>query len=75
VYYNRDKFAILIMEAVSTSETSANLYETTRRKIPEDSHFHTGHRQNPKSHLRRHISGDRNEWPVETQRGMISSVF
>jgi hypothetical protein len=25
----------LMMEAVSTSETSVNFYETTRRKIPE----------------------------------------
>jgi hypothetical protein len=28
-----------MMEAVSTSETPANLYQTTRRNIPEDSHF------------------------------------
>jgi hypothetical protein len=28
------------MEAVRTSETSVNFYETTRRSIPEDSHFH-----------------------------------
>jgi hypothetical protein len=27
------------MEAVSTSETSVNFYQTTRRNIPEDSHF------------------------------------
>jgi BRCT domain type II-containing protein len=29
-----------MMEAVSTSETSDNFYETIRRNIPEDSHFH-----------------------------------
>jgi hypothetical protein len=29
----------LIMEAVSTSETSVNFYEITRRNIPEDSHL------------------------------------
>jgi hypothetical protein len=29
----------LEMEAVSTSETSVNFYQTTRRNIPEDSHF------------------------------------
>jgi hypothetical protein len=29
----------MMMEAVSTSETSDNLYETTRRNIPEDSHL------------------------------------
>jgi hypothetical protein len=29
----------LIKEAVSTSETSVNFYETTRRNYPEDSHL------------------------------------
>jgi hypothetical protein len=29
----------LMMEAASTSETSVNLYQTTRRNNPEDSHF------------------------------------
>jgi hypothetical protein len=29
----------LIMEAESTSETSVNFYENTRRNIPEDSHL------------------------------------
>jgi hypothetical protein len=29
------------MEAVSTSETSVNFYQTTRRNIPEDSHLQT----------------------------------
>jgi hypothetical protein len=28
------------MEVVSTSETSFNIYQTTRRNIPEDSHLH-----------------------------------
>jgi hypothetical protein len=28
-----------MMEAASTSETLANFYQTTRRNIPEDSHF------------------------------------
>jgi hypothetical protein len=28
------------MEAVSTSETSVNFYQTTRRYNPEDSHLH-----------------------------------
>jgi hypothetical protein len=31
---------VLLMEAASTSETSVNFYETTRRNIPEDSHLH-----------------------------------
>jgi hypothetical protein len=32
----------LVMEAVSTSETSVTFYETTRRNIPEDSHLTNG---------------------------------
>jgi hypothetical protein len=39
----------LIMEAVNTSETSVNFYETTRRSIPEDYHLHTRRRENLKS--------------------------
>jgi hypothetical protein len=41
----------LMMEAASTSETSANFYQTTRRNIPEDSYLHTRRRENLKSHL------------------------
>jgi hypothetical protein len=40
----------LMMEATSTSETSVNFYETTRRYNPEDSHLHTRRRENLKSH-------------------------
>jgi hypothetical protein len=29
-----------MMEAVSSSETSVNIYQTTWRNIPEDSHLH-----------------------------------
>jgi hypothetical protein len=29
----------LMIEAVSTSETSVNFYQTTRRNIPEDSNL------------------------------------
>jgi hypothetical protein len=29
----------LMMEAISTSETSVDIYQTTRRNIPEDSHL------------------------------------
>jgi hypothetical protein len=32
---------ILLLETVTTTETSVNIYETTRCNIPEDSHFHT----------------------------------
>jgi hypothetical protein len=39
-----------MMEAASTSETSVNFYQTTWCKKPEDSHLHTRHRENLKSH-------------------------
>jgi hypothetical protein len=31
----------LMMETASTSETSVNVYQTTQRYNPEDSHLHT----------------------------------
>jgi hypothetical protein len=40
----------VIMGAVSISGTSINLYQTARRNIPEDSHLHTRHLENMKSH-------------------------
>jgi hypothetical protein len=40
----------LMMEAESTSVTSVNVYQTTRRYNPEDSHLHTRLRENLKSH-------------------------
>jgi hypothetical protein len=40
----------LMLEAASTSETSVNFYRTTRRNILEDSHLHTGRRENLKYH-------------------------
>jgi hypothetical protein len=42
-----------MMEAVSTSETSVNFLETTRRNIPEDSQLHARRRENLKYHLER----------------------
>jgi hypothetical protein len=41
----------LMMEAVSTSETSVNFYQTTRRYNPEDSHLHIRRRENLKSNV------------------------
>jgi hypothetical protein len=40
----------LMMVAVSTSETSVNVYQTIQHNIPEDSHFHTRRLENLKSH-------------------------
>jgi hypothetical protein len=39
-----------MMEVVSITETTVNFYQTTRRNIPQDSHFHTHRRENLKSH-------------------------
>jgi hypothetical protein len=39
------------IEAVSTSETLLNFYQTTQRKILEDSHLRTRRPENLKSHL------------------------
>jgi hypothetical protein len=40
----------LMMESVSTFETSINLYETARHNIPDNSHLHILRRENLKSH-------------------------
>jgi hypothetical protein len=40
----------LMMEAVSTSETSVSIHQTTRRNIPENSHLHIRRCENLKSH-------------------------
>jgi hypothetical protein len=40
------------MEAASTSETSVNFYQTTRRCNPEDNHLQTRRRKNLKSYLK-----------------------
>jgi hypothetical protein len=39
-----------MMEAASTSETSVNFYQTTRRNDPEDSHLYIRRREILKSH-------------------------
>jgi hypothetical protein len=40
---------IAMVEAVRTSETSVNFFETTRRNIPEGYNFHKSRRENLKS--------------------------
>jgi hypothetical protein len=42
--------ALIMMEEASTSETSVNFYQTTRRNNPEDSHLHARRRKNLNSH-------------------------
>jgi hypothetical protein len=41
----------LMLEAVNISETSVNLYATSRCNIPEDIHLHIRRCENLKSHL------------------------
>jgi hypothetical protein len=41
----------LMMEAASTSETSVNFYQISRRSNPEHSHLHTRRRENLKSYI------------------------
>jgi hypothetical protein len=40
----------VIMKAANTSETSVNMYNTTRHSMPEDSHLRTRCCKNVKSH-------------------------
>jgi hypothetical protein len=40
----------MMMKAASTSETSVNIYQTTRCNIQEGSHLHTHRCENLKSH-------------------------
>jgi hypothetical protein len=49
--YRRFKCACCLHhQGDSLSETPANFYRTSRRNIPEDSHFHTRRRENLESH-------------------------
>jgi hypothetical protein len=43
-------FVALMMEVVGITETSVNVYQTTERNNPGDSHIHFRRRQNLKSH-------------------------
>jgi hypothetical protein len=45
---NLVEIAMMMMDAVSISETSVNFYQTTQRNIPEDSHLHTRRRESLK---------------------------
>jgi hypothetical protein len=50
-------FFALMVEAASTSETSVNFYQTTRRKNPEDGHLLTCDGRNLQLALRLHCIG------------------
>jgi uncharacterized paraquat-inducible protein A len=49
-FHALDLLVTLMMEAVNTSEISANFYETSQRNIPEDCHLHTHHHENLNSY-------------------------
>lgn len=59
----------LMIDAVSTYETSVNAHKTTRRNIPEDRHIHVRRRSNLKSHvsLLRYELQDRDAHDKENQ--------
>jgi hypothetical protein len=48
--YLKEYDVALMMETVNSSETSVNIYQTTRRNVLEYSHYHTRRRENLKSH-------------------------
>jgi hypothetical protein len=49
---NESSLLIILMERVSTSETSFSfIHTTTRRSVPQDSHLHSLRRENLKSYL------------------------
>jgi hypothetical protein len=39
LHHQGNEYTTMMMEAVSTSETLVNFYQTTWRSIPEDSHL------------------------------------
>jgi hypothetical protein len=49
-FFARGLLIAPMMAAASTSGTWVNFYQTTRRNNPEESHLHTRHRENLKSH-------------------------
>jgi hypothetical protein len=48
VFWVVGRFAMM-METASTSKTSVNVYQITRRNNPDDSHLHTRRSENLKS--------------------------
>jgi hypothetical protein len=57
-----------MMEAVSTPETSVNVYQTTRCNIPEDRHLHTRRLENLKSHHDVYMITRINKWSTNLNK-------
>jgi hypothetical protein len=68
-----------MMEAASTSKTSVNFYQITRRINPEDSHLHTRRLENLKPYIYGHkaISGEleMHQRQVTLSAHVVSSVL
>jgi hypothetical protein len=62
----------LVIEAASTSEMSVNFYHTIPRNKPEDSHLHTRHCENLKSHLQRLFVANAPVWLLSSWRMLRS---
>jgi hypothetical protein len=69
----------LMMEAERTSETLVNIYQTTWRYNPEDSHLRTHRRENLKSYLKlnspTNFNVDLHHWIFFIVRSVISQVY
>jgi hypothetical protein len=66
----------LMMEAASTSEMSVNFYQTAQHNNPEDSHLHTHHHENLKSHfIQIHFQDLCGSWSVRFRRVEELHVF
>jgi hypothetical protein len=50
-------FIALMTGAANTSRTSLNIYQTTRRNYPDDSHLHNRRRENLRSLLAINVFG------------------
>jgi hypothetical protein len=73
-------YIALMMEAVSTTEASVNIYQSTRRYFPENSHLHNRRREKLKSHRQifwaRHkgmLSKERHNGSCRSNKGEVET--
>jgi hypothetical protein len=62
------------MEAVSFSESSVSVYQTTQCNIPEDSHLHTRRRENLRSHIILVVHQSRHESYLDSAQSHLDTV-
>jgi hypothetical protein len=70
-----ERLNVLTIEATSTSETSVNFYQTTRRNNPEDSRFHTRRRKNLKSFMETFSKTSPRGYTTQTIKIDVSTVL